>query len=130
MKKILIIIAVFLVVSSCKKLEDLNKDTKNPEAVTGESLFTGAQKNLFDQMVSSNVNQNIFRLIMQYWTETTYIDESNYDLVTRSIPDRHWNVLYRDVLKDLNESSKIITATTYGGDATPQIKKGNSAKGR
>ena len=127
MKKILIIIAVFLVVSSCTKLEDLNKDTKNPEAVTGESLFTGAQKNLVDQMVSSNVNQNIFRLFMQYWTETTYTDESNYDIITRPIPGTNWTILYRDVLKDLNESSKIITATTYGGDAYPDIKKNKLA---
>jgi hypothetical protein len=127
MKKILIIISVFLVVSSCKKIEDLNKNIKDPENVTGESLFTGAQKNVFDQMVSANVNQNIFRLIMQQWTETTYTDESNYDLVTRSIPDNHWDVLYRDVLKDLAESKKVIASTTYGGDATPLIKQNKLA---
>ncbi len=117
MKKIIAFILVFVVAASCTKLEDLNKNITDPIAVPGESLFTGAQVNLFDQMVSTNVNNNIFRLFSQYWTETTYIDESNYDLTTRSIPDNHWNVLYRDVLMDLKESAKIIAATDYATDA-------------
>ncbi|MHC1708302.1 MAG: SusD/RagB family nutrient-binding outer membrane lipoprotein [Bacteroidales bacterium] len=116
MKKIIFILLVFVVASSCRKLEDLNVNTKDPVAVSGESLFTGAQKNLFDQMVSTNVNMNIFRLFVQYWTECTYIDESNYDLTTRTIPDNHWNVLYRDVLKDFQESAKIVGETEYGMD--------------
>lgn len=103
--------SIFFILVSCKKLEDLNQNTKDPVAVPGESLFSNAQKNLFDQMVSSNVNYNIFRLIDQYWTETTYVDESNYDLVTRTIPDRHWDHLYRDVLKNLFEANKFIKGT-------------------
>ncbi|MCX6252728.1 MAG: SusD/RagB family nutrient-binding outer membrane lipoprotein [Bacteroidetes bacterium] len=122
MKKIFAIIIIFLVFASCTKLEDLNKNIKDPTTVSGESLFTGAQKNLFDQMVSSNVNFNITRLIDQYWTETTYTDESNYDLVDRTIPDHHWDVLYRDVLMDLKESAKVIEATTYLNDASPAVK--------
>ncbi len=122
MKKILALFLVLLMFSACKKLGDLNKNTKDPITVTGESLFTGAQKNLFDQMVNSNVNNNVFRLFAQYWTETTYTDESNYNLTTRTIPDNHWDILYRDVLKDLDESKKIVTTTTYGGDASPNVK--------
>ena len=103
MKKILALLLVILMFSGCKKLEDLNENTKDPTDVTGESLFTGAQKNVFDQMVSTNVNLNIFRMFAQYWTETTYTDEANYDLVTRTIPDNHWDIRYRDVRKDLAE---------------------------
>lgn len=127
MKKISIIISVFIILSSCTKLEDLNKNTKDPSAVSGESLFTGAQKNLFDQMWSANVNMNIFRMFAQYWTETTYIDEANYDLMTRTIPDNHWDVLYRDVLKDLKESAKIIGETEYPTDPSPAVKKNRLA---
>jgi hypothetical protein len=122
MKKILAILCIILLFSGCKKLEDLNENTKDPTNVTGESLFTGAQKNLVDQMTSSNVNYNICRLIMQYWTEVTYVDESNYNLITRSIPDQHWDVLYRDVLKDFKESARIINETTYGADPSPKVK--------
>jgi hypothetical protein len=125
MKKILIVLAVLLAFSSCRKLEDLNKNIKDPTAVSGESLFTGAQKTLFDQMVSANVNFNIWRLIDQYWSETTYTDESNYDLVTRSIPDNHWNTLYRDVLEDLSQSMVTINATTYPNDIDQAAQKKN-----
>lgn len=128
MKKIFALLFILLLFSACKKkLEDLNQNVKDPTTVTGESLFTGAQKNLFDQMVSSNVNYNIFRLIDQYWTETTYTDESNYDLTTRTIPDNHWDVLYRDVLKDLKESAKIINSTTYIEDVSPKVKQNRLA---
>lgn len=117
MKKIIFILLVLVVASSCRKLEDLNVNTKDPVSVSGESLFTSAQKNLVDQMVSTNVNFNIWKLIMQQWTECTYFDESNYDLVTRSIPDNHWNVLYRDVLNNLKEAARVIELTSYGIDA-------------
>ena len=127
MKKIFTLLMIFLVFSSCTKLEDLNKNTKDPLAVSGESLLTGAQVNLFQQMVTPNVNYNIWRLIAQQWTETTYIDESRYNLIDRTIPDSHWNWMYQYVLKDLDESSKIIKATTYLNDADPQIKKNRLA---
>jgi len=112
MKKILFILAVLFLATSCSNdLEDLNVNKKDPSAVPGESLFTGAQKNLFDQMVSTNVNENVFRLLAQQWAQTQYPDESQYDLVNRNIPENFWSALYRDVLKDLDEAVKIIAAT-------------------
>ncbi|MEI7594542.1 MAG: SusD/RagB family nutrient-binding outer membrane lipoprotein [Bacteroidota bacterium] len=122
MKKLIIFVSFFVIASSCQKLEDLNENTKDPELVSGESLFTGAQKNIVDQMVSTNVNNNVFRLFAQQWTETTYIDESIYDLVKRSVPDNHWDVIYRDVLKDLKSSAELINKTSYPTDASPLIK--------
>jgi hypothetical protein len=122
MKKILLsILVIFLIFSSCTKLEDLNKNTKDPSSVPGEYLFTGAQKNLFDIMVTPNVNQNIFRMFTQQWTETTYTDEANYDLVTRSIPDDFWDAIYLNVLENLNQSKKLITEKKYINEA-PAIK--------
>jgi len=51
------------------------------------------------------------------WTETTYIDEANYDITTRPIPGSHWNILYRDVLMNLKESAKVLNADgTLPGD--------------
>lgn len=117
MKKIfLILIAAFIAVSCSDNLEDLNENIKDPANVSGESLFTGAQKNLVDQMVTQNVNQNNNKLWSQYLQETTYTDESNYDQVTRSIPDNHWSVMYKDVLKDFKEASEIISETVYTTD--------------
>ena len=127
MKNILTFLSIFILFSACGKLEDLNKNTKDPSAVPGESLFTYAQKKLCDQMTTPNVNYNIFRLITQQWTETTYTDESNYDLVTRTIPDLHWNRLYRDVLKNFNEAAKVVTATTYLANEDPSVKQNKLA---
>jgi len=111
MKRILIIAAGFLMIagSSCKKnLTDLNVDPKNPSTAPSYAFFTNAQHTLMNTLTSSNVNLNIFRLIVQYWQETTYTDESNYDLSTRAINDAVWNSLYRDVLRDLQESKNLI----------------------
>ena len=113
MKKILIILMAFLVIASCTKLEDLNKDTKNPTAVPGVTLFSNAQKNIADQIASTNVNMNVFKLFAQYWTETTYTDEANYDIINRTIADNAWLEWYRDVLMDLQEARLIIESTAY-----------------
>ncbi len=95
--------------SACKKdLTSLNVDPKNPQSVPAYSLFTNAQRNLARTVTSSNVNLNIFRLITQYWQETTYLDESRYDLDTRTIPQNLWTAMYRDVLTDLQEAKRLI----------------------
>lgn len=113
MKKILILIAAVVITSCSNNLENLNHNIKDPSAVPGESLFTGAQKNLVDQIVDVSVNNNNTKLWSQFLQETTYTDESNYDQVGRNIPGTHWSVLYKDVLKDLDEAGKVISATTY-----------------
>ena len=93
MKKILIYLAViFLMAAGCtKELTSLNVDPKNPSTSPSYAFFTNAQRAFANTMTSSNVNLNIFRLITQYWQETTYTDESNYDLATREINDAIWD---------------------------------------
>jgi hypothetical protein len=119
MKKIILILSAFVLFISCTDdITGLNEDTKNPTIVPAAFLFTNAQKNIVDQMVSTNVNNNVFRLFTQYWTETTYTDESNYDITTRTIPDNHWGVIYRDVLRDLLECKKVLSTEAFSG--TPQ----------
>jgi len=129
MKKIfIIIISAFFVFTSCQNLEDLNVNTKDPSAVKGETLFSYGQKNVVDQMVGTNVNYNIFRFFTQQWTETTYLDEANYDIVTRTIPGNHWNTLYRLGLKNLDEATKVITATPVVLPENPIIRKNKLAE--
>lgn len=110
MKNIFAIFLTILLFSSCSKIDELNVNIKDPTKVPGESLFTGAQKSLGNIMVTPNVNSNIFRMFVQQWTETTYIDEANYDITTRPIPGNFWNVLYRDVLMNFKESAKVLAA--------------------
>jgi hypothetical protein len=113
MKKIaiLFICTAALFFTACKKdLTTLNVDSKNPLNVPSKTLFTNAQRTISNVLTSSNVNLNIFRLIVQQWQETTYTDESNYDIVTRQVPDNVWDGLYRDVLRDFQQA-KTLAAT-------------------
>jgi hypothetical protein len=120
MKKTLIYIITAVSVMACSSdLENLNVNTKDPSDVPGESLFTSAEKNLVDQLMNTNQNENIFRLINQHWTQTVYTDESNYDLNTRTIPEQHWQYLYKDVLKDLDQSAININKTIVPVTANP-----------
>lgn len=117
MKKLIIFLFPLLLVMSCKRdLTSINVDPKNPKVVPSSSLFTGAQKSLTNLLTSSNVNTNIFRLIVQYWTETTYTDESNYDLTTRQIPRQVWNSIYINVLANLREAKKVIPTDVSNAD--------------
>ena len=115
MKRIYLILIVLVGISvSCtKNFEDWQRDEKHPAVVPGEMLFTNAQKALADQVASSNVNLNNYKLYAQYWTETTYTDEANYDLINRNISNNVFRVIYRDILKDLQEARNIMS-----GDAT------------
>jgi len=109
MKKLAIICGLFILVASCKKdISNLNDEPKRPTTVPPETLFSSGQKNLVDLVASSNVNLNIFRLIAQYWTETTYTDESNYDLITRNIPQNFWNTMYTGVLKNFADAAATV----------------------
>ena len=110
MKKfiILLIAATTLTIVSCKKLEDYNIDVKNAPAVPGSTLFANALRNLVDQETTTSVNENVFRAFAQYWAETTYPDETNYDLTTRLIPDYEFRTVYRDILANLKEAKRVI----------------------
>ncbi|WP_438422571.1 SusD/RagB family nutrient-binding outer membrane lipoprotein [Aquimarina macrocephali] len=122
MKKILILITAVIIASCSDNLESLNENIKDPSSVPGETLFTGAQKNLVDQIVDLNVNNNNTKLFAQYLQETTYTDESNYDQTSRTIPATHWSILYKDVLKDLDEAAKIIEDTQYSLPSDIEVK--------
>lgn len=111
MKKIILTIAFIALSVSCSDdITGLNQDTKNPTTTKAEFLFTNAQKAIVDQMVSTSVNINVYRLFVQHWTETTYPDESQYDITTRNIPANTYGALYRDGLKDLKEAQSLLNA--------------------
>ncbi len=121
MKKIFYFIMVLSIFIGCSDAdyEELNRDPNNPTQVSADQLFVSATKSLFDQMESTNVNINVFRLFSQYWTETTYTDEENYDLNNRRIPDNHWSEIYRDILFDIKDAKSIVEAEE--GTTSPKI---------
>lgn len=111
MKKIIYVLGVLILTASCNEdsLTNLNTDEKNPSAVPAYTLFTNAEKTTADQVTNTNVNRNIFRLVNQQWTETTYLDESIYEWNTRKISDNHWDAIYAGPLADLNQAKINLT---------------------
>lgn len=110
MKKILIFIFSTLIITGCTdKFEGYNTDTKNPPEVPSGTLLTNSVVNLFNFTTSPSVNLNNFRLWSQQWAQTTYSDESNYELVERNVNGNTWDRLYTGVIKDAKEA-KIVVA--------------------
>jgi len=115
--RLLILIPILSMFASCSDdITGLNQDTKRPTTTSADYLFTNAEHALVDQVTSTSVNVNVFRLYAQQWTEVQYPQESQYDF-SRLIPDTHWNVYYRDVLRDLKESKDMLTAEKAGANA-------------
>jgi hypothetical protein len=115
-KKFLILMVLVAFIASCTdKFEEFNTDVKSPTIVPGESLFSNAQKALSDQVSSTDVNLNVWKLFSQYWTETTYTNEANYDIINRTIADNTFREYYNKFLKDFKEAAAIIEARTATG---------------
>lgn len=110
MKKIIYFLSVLALTSSCSDLTDLNVDEKNPSKVPAASLFTSAQKGIAEQVVNTSVNKNIFRLVNQQWTETTYIDESVYQWTTRNISGNHWDAFLSGTTTNDGSLSDLMMA--------------------
>ncbi|WP_041250140.1 SusD/RagB family nutrient-binding outer membrane lipoprotein [Christiangramia forsetii] len=111
MKKYIIALLALVTLWSCQSdedYEDLNRDPKNPTQVSEAFLFTSATVSLGDQLATPNVNLNVFRFLAQYLSTTTYLDEPNYNLTNRNIPQNHWSEIYRDVIFDLQNAKTNI----------------------
>lgn len=111
-----------LVICACDPLTDLNEDIKNPAEVPASSLFTNATVSLMDFMTETNVNVNNFRLWSQQWAQTTYPDESNYQLVERNVNGRTWNTLYATVIKDLKDAKSVLPNDPFLPEANKQVQ--------
>lgn len=132
MKKILYIVGILAFtlpfVTSCERdITQLNVDPKHPDTLPSDVFFATAQYNLFDRMNGANVNQNISRFFTQQWTETTYTDEANYDMVTRQINTSHWNHMYRNVLNTIKLGKEKLAeeATISSEPASNPVVRNN-----
>lgn len=113
MKKILIAFMSVLVLGACDPLTDLNEDIKNPTAVPAGTLFANSTLGLMDFMTETNVNRNNFRLWSEQWSQTTYPDESNFQLVERNVNGYAWNTLYATVIRDIREAKTFLEADQF-----------------
>lgn len=91
-----------------KDFEAYNTDIKSPFEVPSEHLFARAQKALADQHVSTDRALNNWKLFAQYWTQTTYLNEVNYDVITRNVGNNLFRSYYHDILANLREAGRLI----------------------
>ncbi|TLU99227.1 SusD/RagB family nutrient-binding outer membrane lipoprotein [Dyadobacter luticola] len=109
-KLILFFLPVVLLASCVDSLDEYNINEKKATTVPPVTLFSNALKNLTDLVTTPSVNTNNYRLYVQHWSTTTYLDEPRYNLTARTIPQALWQGMYRDVISDLNESRRLINA--------------------
>ena len=107
MKNRIITASILFVMLSCTR-DDVNLDQHATYEAIPESLVTYAEKELSDYMNTPNVNENNFRLTMQYWQEVTYVSESNYNFTNRNVSDNIWGLNYINVLNNLQKAKDLI----------------------
>lgn len=112
MKKVILFLTLAVLLVSCADdLSELNENEKDPAQVDGEDLFASAEKRLADIIITPSKAKNNTRLWVQYWQETTYPEESRYFNISRGVSDTYWEILYTEVLKNLEEAYTVVDET-------------------
>lgn len=105
-----------MTLSSCTSdLTGLNNDPKHPTSLPSANLFAKGQQQQFYYTYTGSVNYNNYKFFTQMWAETTYTDESNYDIVTRNQPRNTFNRMYNGVLNNYEQARKNLA--NEGADA-------------
>jgi len=120
MKKLLFAASAALAITSCTgDLTDLNANGKAPEKVPAGALFANATMGYYDFVSVQNVNQNNLRLWSQQLTQTTYVDESNFELTERDVNGSSYTRMYTTVIRDCEEARAAL-ADVVAADAEIQ----------
>lgn len=111
------VVASLLLFNSCQSdLTSLNEDPKHPSTVPTGNLLATSMFQGFYYMYTGSVNFNNYRFFTQQWTETTYVQETNYNLTTRAQPRNHFRRMYVYTLAPLEQAKKDLP-TEINADA-------------
>lgn len=102
--------SLFMTNSCQRDITTLNEDPKHPSVVPSSNLLATGLYQAFYYMYTGGVNFNNYRFFTQQWTETTYTQETNYNLITRAQPRSHFNRMYVYSLNSLNQAMKNLSA--------------------
>ncbi len=100
---------VFISITSCGDITDLNVDPNNPTNVPAQNLLTQAQFSLYNAMHSRGLNAEWGLLMVQQWSQNEYAEESRY-LVDANSFDGSWTTFYAGVLNELTVAKNKIIA--------------------
>ncbi len=111
MKKIfLFILPVSLLLGACTKdISSYNGNSKQPTTVPAGPLFTYAEYWLNDALADCGAYNNIFRHIVEYWSQATNEDVAQYNFNLYNVPDNWWQHLYVNVLSNFHASDSILS---------------------
>ncbi|MBS1665670.1 MAG: SusD/RagB family nutrient-binding outer membrane lipoprotein [Bacteroidetes bacterium] len=118
-KVLIAALAVILLQSCTKNIDSINNETKRPISAPPGALFANAVRNLSDGLANASVSINVWRFTVKHWAMTTYQDEARYNFTTRNIPQAWWNRMYKDVLSDMNDASRLVKEDAT---ITPAVK--------
>ncbi len=125
-KLVLTIFSVMIFFTSCKNVSDINVNPKAPTEVDPEMIITSVQINLANLINTPSYSSNVSPLWANYWTQTTYTEESNYDTSNRDVGGNIFFSIYTSILHELNLTKKGIEAITVSATLEP-VKKNKLA---
>lgn len=123
--KSLLVLALFIAVSSCKDLKELNQDPNNPAEVSTATLMTGSQKKMMDFIYDNWFSGRQALPYAQYWAQRTYTEEDRYQ-IRESVNNNYFNSLYTvagnlDLIEKMNSDPATQVAASTSGDNNTQI---------
>ena len=106
-------IGIFAIISisflSCSDdLSDLNTDPNSATSVDPSALLSRAQYILYDRVHGRNLNLEWGMLMVQYWTQNEYTEESRYDVDENSF-NSSWQSIYSEVLNELKIAKELVS---------------------
>ncbi|UII27987.1 SusD/RagB family nutrient-binding outer membrane lipoprotein [Fulvivirga maritima] len=106
---IICLLALVFAMQACDDdLTDLNVDPKNAQEIDAAPLFTYGQYNIAKQFVDIDYNANVSLIWANYFTQTTYIQESGYDAANRNVGGTIWDNIYTEGLYELARAKEIL----------------------
>ena len=105
----------------CDDFGNLNDDPNAATQVDPSTLLSRAQYMLYNRAHGRNLNAEWGMLMVQYWAQNEYTEESRYDVDENSF-NLSWEILYTEVLKEL-ETAKTLVAQEQIAEAVKTNKQ-------
>ena len=108
-KGVSVLVFASLLSAGCTKdISGYNSQPKAPSTVPAGPLFTYAVKNLCDAMSDCSGFVNIFRHIVEHWSQAVIQDAAQYNFNIDNTCDTWWSRMYVNVLSNLHASDSIL----------------------
>ncbi len=88
--------------------DTLNVDPKHATELPSDNLLASQFNSAVTAIYTPSVNGNNFRFFVQQLAETTYTDETQYDLTTRNQPRNFFNSLYTSGINRLKLAKEAL----------------------